>query len=234
MNGVLISLEEDPTTEAELDRLFATPKRHGRAAAYVERIRFTPPELRGDFHSRALARWQGLQAERRQAPGASAPRRAEPSPRANIGVWKRWLKDSREPPQSGGTFKYVGIPLVGQGYQTVHIEGTRALLSFFPLTIKGATVRGLLRDAFLRAAAALLCVPERYTQVLAQLGQGIAQGRRALYYDKGRFGTAANFGVNEMARFLASVGVTSDVAEQRRPWATAFVEMELNARARAH
>lgn len=53
-------------------------------------------------------------------------------------------------------FKYIGIPLVGQGYQTAHIKGTRALLSFLPLTIKGGTARGPLRDAFLCAAAVLL------------------------------------------------------------------------------
>lgn len=91
-------------------------------------------------------------------------------------------------------------------------------------------MRGPLRDAFLCAAAALLCVPERYMQVLAQLGQGVAQGRRALYYVEGRLGTAANFGVNEVAQFLASVGVTSDEAEQWRPWAAAFIEMELEGR----
>jgi hypothetical protein len=80
MNGVLISLEEDPRTTAELDRLFATP--FGRW--HPERIRFTPQELRGEFDSRALVRWQRLQVERSQAPGISAPRRPEPSPCANI------------------------------------------------------------------------------------------------------------------------------------------------------
>jgi hypothetical protein len=58
---------------------------------------------------------------------------------------------------------------VGQGYQKAHIEGTKALLKFLPLSFTASTNRSPLRDAFLRAAAMLLCVPERYSQVLDQL-----------------------------------------------------------------
>jgi hypothetical protein len=45
MNGVLISLEHDPTTEAALNHLFTLPLKRGHAAGYAEHIRFTPPEL---------------------------------------------------------------------------------------------------------------------------------------------------------------------------------------------
>ena len=221
---MLVSPEHDPTTEAELDALFALPKRHRQAAAYVERIRYTPPELRDEFHQRALERWPGVKAARRKAQGAIPPRRSEPSPSADSTVWKRWLRDMRE---HRSTFKYIGIPLVGQGYQTAHLEGNKALLSFLPLTIKGTVPRGPLRDAFLCAAAALLSVPECYSQVLDQMGQGIPQRRRAQRYDVTRFGDASNLGINEVARFLASTGVSVDEAEQWRPWATAYIDMEV-------
>ena len=226
-NGVLISPDQDPTTEAQVVSLFGSAKRHKHAAGYVERIRFTPPELREDFHQRALERWPEVQAARRAAQSTNLPRRPEPSPSANISIWKRWLREMREHPQSGGAFKYIGIPLVGQGYQTAHLEGARAMLSFLPFAPKGGTIRGPLRDAFLRSAAALLCVPERYSQVLAQLGQDIAHGRRAQHYNEARFGYGNNLGVNEVARFLASVGVTPGEAEQWRPWAAAYIDMEL-------
>jgi hypothetical protein len=221
-NGVLISPDYDPKTEAEVEALFTNPARYGRAAGYTERIRFTPPELRGEFHNRALEHWRALKAERR-----NTHRRAEPSPSATTVVWKRWLKETRENPQSGGKFKYIGIPLVGLGYQTAHIEGARAILSLLPLNPKGYTTRGPIRDAFLRTAATLLCVPEWYTRVLVQLGQDVAPRRGTQLYDEAQFGTAATLSVNGLARFLASVGVTADEAEQWRPWAAAYVEMEL-------
>jgi hypothetical protein len=138
----------------------------------------------------------------------------------------------REVPQTGESFKYIGIPLVGKGYQTAHIEGTRALLSFLPLTMKGNALKGgPLRNAFLHSAAALLAVPERYTRTLTSLHQEIAQGvlpiSRAHSYREARFGDATHLGINEVARFFASVGVTADEAEQWRPWATAYIDMEL-------
>jgi hypothetical protein len=229
-NGMLISPEKDPKTEGELEAMFTTPARFGQAQGYTEWIRFTPPELRGEFHSHALERWQTLKAKRRNAPDAKACRQAEPSPHSPTTVWRRWLKETRELPQSAGTFKYIGIPLVGQGYQTAHIDGARAILSLVPLSLKGFTMRGPLREAILCHSAALLCVPEQYTRILAQIGQTIAPTRLPHMYDEAQFGKANTLDIKGMARFMASVGITAHEAEQWRPWAAAYIEMELEER----
>jgi hypothetical protein len=226
-NGILILPESNPKTEAELNQLFNQAKKHAQAAAYAEQIRYTPPELRGKFHTRALKRWQEIQTERHRNPDANAPRRPEPSPSVPVAIWKHWLKETRDHPQSGGSFKYIGIPLVGQGYQTAHIEGARALLALLPPTIKGFTLRGPLQDAFLRTAAALLCVPEHYAQLVSQLGEEIAPGHCISYYDEKRFSTASTLNEDSIAKYLASISVSADKAEDWRPWAAAYVEMEL-------
>lgn len=226
-NGVLIAPNHDPITEEALDALFATPR--GRAYGYAERIRYTPPELRGDFHTRAYTRWLQIQMTRRQAPpDANTPIRPEPAPNVDNHIWKRWLKERREHPQSEGNFIYPGIPLVTSSYQTVHVEGAKALLSFIPRRTKGGFVRGMLRDAFLNAAAALLSVPERYQNTLNQLEQDIAPERLPTpIYNEKEFGTANQLGISEVAAFLATVGVTTAEAEQWRPWAAAYIDMEL-------
>jgi hypothetical protein len=53
-NSVLISPKSNPKTEAELNKLFNQAKRHAQAAAYMERIWYTPLKLRGEFHTRTL------------------------------------------------------------------------------------------------------------------------------------------------------------------------------------
>jgi hypothetical protein len=229
-NGVLISPENDPTTETEVTRLFARPD---RAKFYIERIRATPPELRPVFHSRALERWEAQQAtrraEQRQHPEANKPtRRPEPSPDAPLAIWKKWLKATREFHGPESNYKYIGIPFLGQGYQKAHIEGAKALLSFLPLNSKRTSARfGPLRDAFLRVAAALLGVPERYPQTLAALQLTVAPARTSVFYSEALFADANHMGVNDVTRFLASAGVQPEAAESWRPWATAFIEMEL-------
>jgi hypothetical protein len=125
-------------------------------------------------------------------------------------------------------FKYTGIPLVGKGYQNAHIEGNCALLSFLPLNIKGTAIRnGPLRSNFLSAAAALLGVPQRYEQLLIQQQLQIHNVRRSEPYMEAQFSTARKLGIEQVARFLAWNGVPPDEAEQWRPWATAYIEMEL-------
>ena len=228
-NGVLISPHKDPTSERGVTALFTTPSQHRKALGYVNRIKYTPPELRDEFHQRALDRWTELQATRRrerEERGESAPRRHEPSPYADNFTWKRWLKDMRERPQSEGPFKYIGIPHVCQGYQTAHLDGAKALLSFLPHS-KGGITRGPIRGAFLRAAATLFSVPEQYQQVLARLGQDISSTHVKRPYNATQFGDENHLGVNEVARYLATVGVTTAEAEKWRAWATAYIDMEL-------
>jgi hypothetical protein len=96
--------------------------------------------------------------------------------------------------------------------------------------MRGAVLRGgPLRDTFLRSTAALLGVPERYPQMLAQLQVPIASVRNSMTYDETRFGDVNHLGLHEVARFMAATGITPAEAETWRPWATAFIEMELEA-----
>jgi hypothetical protein len=225
-NGVLYSPVHDPTDEASLNRLFTTADRFTHARGFADRIRYTPPELRSEFHSLALARWDSMQeanpAARRQG------QRPEPLPSAIDHVWKKWLKDRRE---LHGQPQYIGIPLVGQGYQRVHLEGAKALLSFLPLNKRGTSVRlGPLRDAFLRHAAVLLAVPECYQRQLTALGVVVCLQRRTALYVEANFAVANRLGVDDIVRFFASVGVQPEEAERWRPWAAAFVKMELEDR----
>lgn len=235
-DGFLVS-HKDPASVEAAEQLFQASRTdngaYGRAIGFIGRIRFTPPELRHEFHNRALHRWREFEAERHSSSRAPGHGRApEPAPDADITTWKRWLKDARTQPQLGGhPFSYSGIPLVGQGYPTAYIEGARALLSLLPLTKKGTIPRGgELRDAFLRSAATLLAVHGRYQLVLAELGERIAPARSHGRYSEGPFGQAGALNVNQLAQFLASIGVSANEAETWRPWATAFVEMELEAR----
>jgi hypothetical protein len=96
-----------------------------------------------------------------------------------------------------------------------------------PHTIRGIVAHGPLRDNFVRSAAILLCVPEKYTKLLAQLGQEITQTRRTVSYNEAQFGAAARLGVNEVACYLEAIGVTAEEAERWWPWAAAYVDMEL-------
>jgi hypothetical protein len=231
-DGVLIITYEDPQTEEAINALLTTPQKYAKAAAYIERVRHTPPELREPMHQRALERWSEMQTKRRQerkARGDVAGRPREPMPYDDIKDWKKWLKIMREHPHSEGNFKFPGVPLVCGGHQPAHIEGARALLGFLPRN-KGGTERGPLRDTFLRSAATLLCVPEKYLQVVTQLGITITTPRRKQLYSPTQFGNESRLGVNEVVRYFASIGVTTDEAEAWRAWAAAYVDMELEDR----
>jgi hypothetical protein len=59
-NSVLILPKSNLKTEIELNKLFNQAKRHAQAAAYAEQIRYTPPELRREFHTCALKQWQEI------------------------------------------------------------------------------------------------------------------------------------------------------------------------------
>jgi len=85
-----------------------------------------------------------------------------------------------------------------------------------------------IRNAFLRAAATLLIIPERYQYVIEQLKLSIAPNRRRKIYNTTLFGDENHLGENEMARFLTSAGVTTDEAESWRPWAVAYAAMEID------
>ena len=131
--------------------------------------------------------------------------------------------------KGNSAFKYPRIPHVGNGYQTMHIEGTKTLLRFLPLAPRTGSPRTPVRDAFLRVAAMLLCIPEEYTWVIDQLGVSIAKGYTSLLYTEAQYGSAHNIGTNNIARFLAAAGTTSNEAEKLRPWAMAYIAMELES-----
>jgi hypothetical protein len=229
---VLISTLEDPTTEEAIDALITTPSKYPRAKAYIERIQHTPPELREAIHQRALDSWTATLAKRRQERkdrGEVAGRPKEPMPYESLYNWKRWFRTMQDHPHSEGRFKFLGVPCVCKGFQPPHIEGARAMLGCLPRP-RGNTVRGPLRYVFLRNAAALLCVPEKYQQVVTQLGVTIAANRSQQLYSTERFGNETRLGVNEVVRYFASVGVTTNDAESWRAWAAAYVDMELEER----
>ena len=69
-DGILISPEHDLDTESELDNLLITPELCGHTAAYVEQIKYTPPELCGEFHDWALTHWFAIEVEPRHTQGA--------------------------------------------------------------------------------------------------------------------------------------------------------------------
>jgi hypothetical protein len=218
-NGVLISPDTDPQTQEDVNALFSSPDKVWQARTYAERIRFTPPELRGPVHSAALARWNALPANR------GPLRRAEPLPSTTTASWRYWLRQQQRADEA---FLYSGIPLVGAGYQSAHIEGNCALLLFIPLNNRGSALRkDFPRKSFLSAAAALLSVPQMYEQLTAAKQIIIAPIRRYDSYSEARFGSARTINTEQLARFLAANGVTQIEAEQWRPWATAYLEMEL-------
>ena len=131
-------------------------------------------------------------------------RHNEPLPYDENSVWKQWLKLKCK---EDASFKYTGIPQVSQGYQTVHINGTKAILCFIPHASKGpkGPTCTIIKDAFLHAAATLLIVPEHYQHIIKQLGLTIAPNRHAKIYNTTIFGDERHLGKNEMACFLTSV-----------------------------
>ena len=191
-NGVLISLYTDPKSEEEVNTLFSVNKAFG----YCERIHNTPPELCNAFHQRALDRW--LETHDGNPPQQGPSRHHEPSPYDYNANWKRWLKSRHE---ADASFKYIGIPYVVQGYQTVHLNGTKAILGFIPHAFKGTkgpTCKPI-RNAFLHTAAMLLIVPERYQHIIERLGLIIAPNCHKKIYDATHFGDKNHLGENEMA-----------------------------------
>jgi hypothetical protein len=226
-NGVLIS-ERDPTTEAGVANLFATTPKHGMA--YIDRVQNTPYHLREQCHQEALDRWleQKEQKRRDLEERGEGPIPKEPSPHDHNGAWRRWLNDMKDHPRFKDT-KISGLPRVCDNYLTVHMEGTRAVLAFLPQSSKGrkAVPRNKLRWAFLGAVATLVGVPERYKETVVRLGISIAQERRSCLYDPARYGSDAQLGVTEVTRFLADIGVSLAEAESWRPWAVAYIAMEL-------
>jgi hypothetical protein len=68
---------------------------------------------------------------------------------------------------------------------------------------------------------------EHYTQLVSQLGEEIAPGRSVTYYDEKRFDTTSTLNKDGIAKYLASIGVSANEAEDWQLWAAAYVEMEL-------
>jgi hypothetical protein len=224
-NGVLIS-DTDPTDPTVIERLITTPGRGVFAAAFINRIRYTPPELREDVHIRALKRWRELRREHEQ--NSERPLKAEPQPRAPVDVWKVWLKKAYEASTPGYTYKYRGIPCVGLGYSTMHIEGAMAVLKFVPITKKYTTMKGSPRDFLLCAIAMIGCVPGRYQKTMTQLGITTTKIRSSRRYDTEAFGPFESINMEVATRYMASVGVTTEEVERWRPWAAAYVDMEID------
>ena len=54
--------ERDPSTDEKMEELLSDPSQHTHAAGFVERVRFTPPELCSDVHQHALQCWPEIEA----------------------------------------------------------------------------------------------------------------------------------------------------------------------------
>ena len=230
-NGSLVSTAGDLTTEAEMEALLKNPSRTGRAAGLIERIRFTPPELRCEFHNHALELWDKI---KKGSIRETHKTRFKPPPSVSINTWKSWLKQMYEEATKNDRSPTVcGIPRVKNEYQDAHIKGAKAIIALTPLTPKGFAVRGRIREPFMRAAAILLCEPEGYTQVTNQLNNSIAPTRTDTRYDETIFGKLADITPNTFARYVATIGVTANEAESWRPWAMAYIAMELEDRPHA-
>jgi len=224
-NGVLISLD-DLSTEEAVNCLLQVTKHHCKAAAYIKRIQWTPPELREALHQRALDCWPSIMMSRR---GVKIPIQSEPLPWGDDNTWRRWLKEMREHPNFKGAYQYIGLPLVNGGYLTAHLMGLKALLSFLPLTLQGTVTSSDPRHSFLQSVATLLIVPEHYSWVLSRMGKVIAPLRLDRPYEIAHFGQVCDLNMEAVACLLTSYGVTTDEAETWCAWACAYVETDLLA-----
>ena len=101
------------------------------------------------------------------------------------------------------------------------------MIVFLPLNTKGFIMQGPIWNAFIHAAAMLLCVPAQYMRILIQLRLDIERDSQLQHYDTLWFGNENHTGTSEVARYLASIGMTAEQAEQWRAWATAYINMEL-------
>jgi hypothetical protein len=73
-------------------------------------------------------------------------------------------------------------------------------------------------------------MPECYQEMLTCLEQDIEpeQATNAIYKEQ-QFSMTNQLGVDEVATFLASAGMTTIETEQWQPWVAAYVDMELKA-----
>jgi len=129
---------------------------------------------------------------------------------------------------NGRTFTYIGIPLIGQGYPSIFIKGTKAILAFVPLSTKGHPLKGPAHEPFLHTAAVLLCMHDQYPQTVIKLGISIAGNRSHQSYGKAQSEPSSPITTQLVAQCLAMNGVSAEEAESWRPWAATYVEMELN------
>ncbi|KAI0280739.1 hypothetical protein BC826DRAFT_975106 [Russula brevipes] len=112
------SLNTHPTTEAELESLLRDPSKAGRATSFIDRVHFTPPEIRCEFHNHALEWWAEIKREN--------TKRFEPPPSKPVNTWRSWLKQMHEDAtERGRSFIYCGIPRFEDEYQDTHIEDIR-------------------------------------------------------------------------------------------------------------
>ena len=81
---------------------------------------------------------------------------------------------------------------------------------------------------------ALLSVPDHYQEVLACLNVKIAPQQGTAYYSEMLFVPMSTLGEDQVTCFLASTGIPAEEAEQWRPWAVAFVAMELEEQLNSH
>lgn len=218
-NGVLTSPSIDPQSNQAVDELVNNPRKAKFIQGFLERCRYTPPELRTPVVEYAVMRY-GARCR-------DTPRNAEPSPYGDIQEWRAYLKAARLDTRPGKTSTFCGIPLVDKGYQKAHIEGAKALLAFLPLTTKGTVIRGTIRDHFLRVAATLLCVPGKYGAMTTANRIPIKEYRGESFYDDGTLDPIAAATPLTIAKCLAAAGVSTEEAESWRPWATAYVAMTI-------
>ena len=235
-NGVLI-LPHDPANEAGITALLTTPSRHAHAEGYIDHVRNIPPELHEECHQKALKLWTELQDARCEerceghlASGGALPLPKEPSPHANTAIWKKWLRNIHEHPHTEGQFTFKGVPFVCNGYLNVHVDAARALLTLLLLSSKKSrlgTIRGLLRDAFLQSAAMLLNMHGMYGETIMHLHLTVTPQRHAHFYSPSEFTDESHLNCEHVARFLASIGMTTAKAETWQQWAAAYVDMLL-------
>jgi len=124
----------------------------------------------------------------------------------------------QEHPQSEGKFTFDSIPFICNRYLNVHVDAMRVLLTLLPHSKKMHTVAicGPLQDAFLQAAAMLLCMHGLYKETVTYLQITIAPNCQVQQYSTTTFANEKDLKVKYVVHFLASVGVTIDKAETWR------------------
>jgi hypothetical protein len=101
-------------------------------------------------------------------------------------------------------------------------------LAFIPLNNRGNTLcKGFPQKLFLSTVAALLGVLQRYKQLIAEKQISLAPFCYFETYSEFKFGNIRALGIEQITRFLAATGVTTNEAELWCPWVTTYIEMEL-------